>query len=1080
MSNKNYDCSQITQNRKATCSNNNYYYTTTVNGLTNPLNQNIETNNFTISGNTTNPSFCLKPGQNFQVALCDPEIILDIDSSGNIDMTGATTVTAPTVTSADSSTNVATTAFVQTALGTSVTTIQPVALTSDATNVTCPSGKGFVVKNDSGESLAIRGNTISARIDSGGLGGGIAIEAVGEGGITLQAGTDGNVDIYGGGAGGVNVAGDFINLTSDGNINLSAVDPIVVTATNINTNSIITANSFVKNGGTMDYVLLANGSVAPYYSGVSSNFYPYLCGQNTSIPPPSKYISFNAVDQKDASEVYISHITRDDVDIDPFLALITEGNFLYLQDRNNSINYIQYTVSGKTTIPNDYVTVFTLSNPTYGGTGGTTFGVDHPIIMSVFTNQPLINSRLIELETKTQNQSAIMNTTTFEGNVDASRFVTSDTSGNSITINDAIIFQSQSPAIVSRNTITANSFGLNLNPDTSSTVTINNQYTGYSTPSILQFTNNSSQGTMTIIDNFDNSIVSDASNNLTVQSGVNLNLNSLSADINLNPNANLNITSQSTTDDLSIILNNGGHATLINNMTGPLTIQNHDDFNIDNGTGTMTITTASIDASGATINAGSFVKIGGSSTQFLKADGSADGTTVSTLQSKTQNQTASSGVTTFTGRLVQNPVALGLNAGATTQDATSVAIGQNAGNSGQLANAVAIGIGAGLSVQGANSVAIGNTAGNTSQLASAIAIGENAGKFNQGSTAIAIGQNAGTGVLGTGQATSAIAIGTSAGSTGQKANAIAIGSNAGFKNQTADSIAIGNNACSSATVIQGTGSVAIGTNASQNGQGLYCISIGQNAGSFTAQQNYAIAIGNATGVGNQGTRSVALGYGAGNGSLGNESIAIGSYAFYSQSGANSICINATGLPIGGPTSGASNAFYVAPIRNSTNSQTQSGVLQYDISSKEIFYNTTLPTAVLNFGFVSTSLINLSPLNYYFGNMYDSSALNTTGTPRTQAYCAYNGFVRTVNVALYGGLVGIPTTNFTIGFRLNGSATTLPVGASTIGNGVLNSLNVTYTVASPFSVASGNLIECVISTTVAITTLRANVTMVITS
>ena len=47
---------------------------------------------------------------------------------------------------------------------------------------------------------------------------------------------------------------------------------------------------------------------------------------------------------------------EDNVDIDVFLALITIGDSIVIQDENNSNNYQKWTVSGTPTIiPNDYV-----------------------------------------------------------------------------------------------------------------------------------------------------------------------------------------------------------------------------------------------------------------------------------------------------------------------------------------------------------------------------------------------------------------------------------------------------------------------------------------------------------------------------------------------------------------------------------------------------------------------------------------------------------------------------------------------------------------------------------------------------
>lgn len=115
-----------------------------------------------------------------------------------------------------------------------------------------------------------------------------------------------------------------------------------------------------------------------------------------------------------------------------------------------------------------------------------------------------------------------------------------------------------------------------------------------------------------------------------------------------------------------------------------------------------------------------------------------------------------------------------------TISATSIALGYEAGNTSQGANSVAIGPYAGFSSQGANSVAVGDGAGQTTQGTGAIAIGR-----------------AGT----TNQQPSAIAIGAYAGLTSQGANAIAIGAFSGGINQAANSISIGANAQSSAAAI---------------------------------------------------------------------------------------------------------------------------------------------------------------------------------------------------------------------------------------------------------------------------------------
>ena len=88
-------------------------------------------------------------------------------------------------------------------------------------------------------------------------------------------------------------------------------------------------------------------------------------------------------------------------------------------------------------------------------------------------------------------------------------------------------------------------------------------------------------------------------------------------------------------------------------------------------------------------------------------------------------------------------IAIGENAGLTTQGTNAVAIGVGAGETNQAACGVAIGVNAGNQNQGSYGVAVGGGAGNISQGADAVAIGVVAGNANQGESAVAIGHYAG-------------------------------------------------------------------------------------------------------------------------------------------------------------------------------------------------------------------------------------------------------------------------------------------------------------------------------------------------
>jgi hypothetical protein len=83
-------------------------------------------------------------------------------------------------------------------------------------------------------------------------------------------------------------------------------------------------------------------------------------------------------------------------------------------------------------------------------------------------------------------------------------------------------------------------------------------------------------------------------------------------------------------------------------------------------------------------------------------------------------------------------VAVGANAGQTTQGVNSVAVGYAAGTVNQGENSVAIGYLAGLEAQGSNSIAIGNGAGKEAQGSNSIAIGNQAGNASQVANSICI------------------------------------------------------------------------------------------------------------------------------------------------------------------------------------------------------------------------------------------------------------------------------------------------------------------------------------------------------
>jgi hypothetical protein len=165
-------------------------------------------------------------------------------------------------------------------------------------------------------------------------------------------------------------------------------------------------------------------------------------------------------------------------------------------------------------------------------------------------------------------------------------------------------------------------------------------------------------------------------------------------------------------------------------------------------------------------------------------------------------------VYTSTLRTSEEEIAIGFDAGKTSQGNVAIAIGAEAGKTSQGTQAVAIGNGSGFTGQGAGTTAIGSGAGRTNQGAGAVAIGGGAADTGQGANAVAVGAASGQG----NQGIKAVAVGYTAGQTNQGADAVAIGNTAGTSGQGAYSIAIGTNAGqisqhANSIILNATGSV---------------------------------------------------------------------------------------------------------------------------------------------------------------------------------------------------------------------------------------------------------------------------------
>ena len=112
--------------------------------------------------------------------------------------------------------------------------------------------------------------------------------------------------------------------------------------------------------------------------GFSTTYYKYKSHTNTQTPAPaSGEIRWSNATQISSANLYVSHLTRDNVDIDVFLALISDNDSLIIQDENNSNNYQRWTVNGTPSITPSYVTI-----PVTYVNGGWTFSNGHNIIFA--------------------------------------------------------------------------------------------------------------------------------------------------------------------------------------------------------------------------------------------------------------------------------------------------------------------------------------------------------------------------------------------------------------------------------------------------------------------------------------------------------------------------------------------------------------------------------------------------------------------------------------------------------------------------------------------------------------------------
>jgi hypothetical protein len=125
--------------------------------------------------------------------------------------------------------------------------------------------------------------------------------------------------------------------------------------------------------------------------GSSSSLFSYKANvTSTSGYPNDGHVLWNNATQISATQLNISHLTDDNIDIDIFLALIAAGQTVTFQDANVSANYQNWYVTGATTnvnpgAANSYWTV-PVSLTSSAGTGTTGFTTNQRLFIAIVSS----------------------------------------------------------------------------------------------------------------------------------------------------------------------------------------------------------------------------------------------------------------------------------------------------------------------------------------------------------------------------------------------------------------------------------------------------------------------------------------------------------------------------------------------------------------------------------------------------------------------------------------------------------------------------------------------------------------------
>lgn len=264
--------------------------------------------------------------------------------------------------------------------------------------------------------------------------------------------------------------------------------------------------------------------------------------------------------------------------------------------------------------------------------------------------------------------------------------------------------------------------------------------------------------------------------------------------------------------------------------------------------------TGNVDLGSNNLTANSFVKVGGLSTQFLKADGSIDSNTYLTTAAAALTYVPYTGAT---GDVDLGNNSIIINGGIFYYDANdNLSLGVPSLNSNGLTN-IHIGLQAGSGLSGNRNISIGEFAGFNATGSNNVNIGISSGNQNNQDHCVFIGRDAGGGVTG---------------NTGDRAVGIGFGS--AVNNQGINSVAIGYDAGS---LNQGDNVVLIGDSGGTSNEGNEAVAIGSSAGSAN-KGNDVNLIGNSTGSNNEGDFVNAMGPDAASNNTGDNVNAFGDNA----------------------------------------------------------------------------------------------------------------------------------------------------------------------------------------------------------